>query len=976
MKQQKVLSLLFFVLFLVIAVFFDFWWAVLDGFLIGPLWKDIKQFADFIQVVLLALTGVTGLFGVFGWRKKPGLRQGDNKKLQQAYSRGLEQSCRSLRLDLIAKPLKERRLDLNLSDIYQDQQVVMHEERESSEDRADREMLKEARKPVTLMEALEKTTARRLVIRGQVGSGKTSFVNYLTLCILQSSDPKQRSAVPKNLIDLPVARLYLREVGSRICCQDSGSSALIWKELRKQAERQIRDALEENGEQSPTADAFALFWKGFRRDLQERGVVLLDGLDEVAEDCENNRRAVLRRAIEDFADNSVAETAWVIVTSRPYAYESEEQKLHGFQLLDMEPMQTGQVREFIRHWYLAARQPNDWTEATATRRAAQLSDEIEARTPYLPKLAETPLLLTLIIGLDYAGIRLPASRARLYEEAVDLMLQRWNQRLQNFRKKLSKAEKEGLEVLERSQDDLLEAMQTLAYRTYQEIGSCSDRPGLDKPLEFSKDMLLARLWETFKQGQNHDNLIYFLEYRSGILIGGSQPEYFQFAHKSFHEYLAARCLMQKVQWKKEIKELVCRDMDWWREVFLLLLKKYSDVQYGEAVDFINRLVLEGETLKAGPQRQKMILLISVAVVELNLADKEEQEALYTDVLKKLRAGLMEVMQGDVLEIQRRSEAGRMLGELGDPRSGVTVRQENPKLPDIDWVRIPAIKGFMMGTNDEDASEHEKPIHSVDIDSFCISRYPVTNAQFKCFIEDRGYKKDYWQSKAARTWFDSGSSQYDMLVETIPDELARKNYQGWLRADTKRTTPRSWHDRRWNLPNHPVVGVSWFEALAFCAWLSEIEGKSVCLPCEEEWEYAARGVKGLKYAWGNKFDEQLGNTNKTGIARTSAVGLFPQGRAVGQEMELFGLYDMNGNVWEWTRNRWGNKWGVPIFFYKKWKEYSKDEREKREVEEFRVMRGGSWQTQLDYVDCTGRGWLVPHGRGYKVGFRVVFSPVAN
>ncbi|MCI5126761.1 MAG: hypothetical protein D3925_20345, partial [Candidatus Electrothrix sp. AR5] len=189
--RQKILSpLLLFILFFAFAVYFDFWWAFLDSFLTGPLWKKIKQLTDFIQVIIWGVTCVTGAFVFFGWIKKPGQQHGVDKRLQQAYSKGLEQSCRSLRLDLIAKPLKERRLRLTLSDIYQDQQVVIHEERDPVEERSDREMLKEARKPVTLMEALETTTARHLVIRGQVGSGKTSFVNYLTLSILQSADPK------------------------------------------------------------------------------------------------------------------------------------------------------------------------------------------------------------------------------------------------------------------------------------------------------------------------------------------------------------------------------------------------------------------------------------------------------------------------------------------------------------------------------------------------------------------------------------------------------------------------------------------------------------------------------------------------------------------------------------------------------------------------------------------------------------------
>lgn len=592
-------------------------------------------------------------------------------------------------------------------------------------------------------------------------------------------------------------------------------------------------------------------------------------------------------------------------------------------------------------------------------------------------MAETPLLLTLIIGLDYADIRLPASRAQLYEEAVGLMLQRWNQRLLDFQGEegLSEAEKEGLEVLARPRDELLKAMQTLAYRTYQEIGACSDRPNSEDPLEFSKDTLLRHLWDAFKQEQNHDNLIYFLEYRSGILIGGSQQEQFQFAHKSFHEYLAARCLLQKVQWKKEVKELLDRDMDWWREVFLLLLKKYSDVQYGEAVDFINRLVLETEAQEMAQQREKMILLLSVVAAELDLAAEEDHEVLYAEVLKKLRAGLQEAMQDDALEVSFRTQAGRLLGELGDPRDGVTVDDNGQ--PDIKWVEIPAVQGFMMGSDDEDAYDQEKPVHPVDVESFNISRYPITNAQYRCFIEAGGYEKpQYWQIEAARQWREGGKAD-EQLLEAISDKDIRENYRRWLAADTDRHVPRFWHERKWNIPNHPVVGVSWFEALAFCAWLSEVTGKVVRLPNEEEWEYAARGIEGLQYAWGDDFSRSLGNTEKTGLERTSAVGLFSPGQAVGPdpESEEFGLHDMTGNVWEWTVNRWGKDFGSPQFRYTDWNEQTREEREGININNYRVLRGGSWNDSPRNACCSVRYRDIPDDRDYDVGFRVVFSPAA-
>ncbi|MCI5211956.1 MAG: formylglycine-generating enzyme family protein [Candidatus Electrothrix sp. ATG2] len=190
-------------------------------------------------------------------------------------------------------------------------------------------------------------------------------------------------------------------------------------------------------------------------------------------------------------------------------------------------------------------------------------------------------------------------------------------------------------------------------------------------------------------------------------------------------------------------------------------------------------------------------------------------------------------------------------------------------------------------------------------------------------------------------------------------------------------PFYWHDRKWNIANHPVVGVSWLEALAFCAWLSEVTRKTVRLPNEEEWEYAARGIEGLQYAWGNEFSAEKGNTRETGLERTSAVGLFSPGQAVGPgpESEAFGLHDMTGNVWEWTVNRWGKEFSSPQFTYVDWDKQIRKERESININDIKVLRGGSWDLSPRNARCAVRDWDIPDGRFSYVGFRLVFSPAA-
>lgn len=327
-----------------------------------------------------------------------------------------------------------------------------------------------------------------------------------------------------------------------------------------------------------------------------------------------------------------------------------------------------------------------------------------------------------------------------------------------------------------------------------------------------------------------------------------------------------------------------------------------------------------------------------------------------------------------LLIVKRSQAGRTLGQLGDPRPGVTVRDENSALPDIDWQKIPA-GSFMMGSNEKNAYEDEKPAHRINLKSFSISRYLVTNAQYGCFIKAGGYaNQDYWQTEAAKHWLEGGAAD-EKLLDTLPED-SREGYRQWLQSDTSRHKPRFWNERKWNNPNHPVVGVSWFEAMVFCCWLSELEKKSVRLPGEEEWEYAARGVNGLQYGWGLEFDKGLGNTEKTGLEGTSTVGLFPAGQAVGPEPESkeFGLYDMSGNVWEWMATCWGDDFSTPKFTYDNWN--NKQTREDPPVNELRVTRGGSWDDGPGGARCSFRYGDHPDFRYFNLGFRVVFSLAAD
>lgn len=155
------------------------------------------------------------------------------------------------------------------------------------------------------------------------------------------------------------------------------------------------------------------------------------------------------------------------------------------------------------------------------------------------------------------------------------------------------------------------------------------------------------------------------------------------------------------------------------------------------------------------------------------------------------------------------------------------------------------------------------------------------------------------------------------------------------------------------PKHPIVGVTWYDAKAYC------DRYGLAVPTEAQWEYAARGPEGRTYPWGNEWDPQkccnLENQG-TGAPPTMAVGSIPAGNS------WCGASDMAGNVWEWTADWYGA--------------YAKSPQEDPKGPddgEYRPLRGGSWHNGPESSRCASRGWYNPGLWDNEDGFRVVRTP---
>ena len=675
------------------------------------------------------------------------------------------------------------------------------------------------------------------------------------------------------------------------------------------------------------------------------GLMLFDGLDEVPE--ADKRRAQILRAVEEFAAHFPK--CRILVTCRRYAYRLQEWQLttrYFPTVAVLSPFHEGQMRWFITRWYrhgadVRGANRDDWEG-----RAAELKHALRSK-PQLFSLARSPLLLTLMASL-------PDRRAQLYEEATEMLLDTWVKNKIVRHSDGSRSITQSLEeVLKIDAAEIKRGLSLAAFRAHEKQPAHDNERTADIKQTDLVDALLEVCHPTHLDPLD---LAEHLRDRVGLLASHGIGVY-TFPHRTFQEYLAA-CYLATAQdqdYPANIIALIRAEPTRWQEVLLLAAAIASSKVWDLADELCPKTVEDAcaVTKEVGIDFSKPLTGAKTLI-------KERIQAW-------LKAILIEQTPKDApLSALERAQAGDLLAAFGDDRKGVNVTLSEVegrdgstpltmtgKLPNIEWVEIPAGE-FWMGSDatvDPDAEDDEQPRHRVHVSTFWMSRYPVTNAQYQAFVEDGGYKKaSYWNA--------GGGWKY-------------KEQDDW-------TGPRRFDDPRFALANHPVVGVSWYEAMAFCEWLTskkpsffEKLGFSgvVRLPTEAEWEYAARGP-GDAYRRYPSFDSaqdditpDRANYGDTNIGATSAAGAFPRGRVAW--MGGGGLEEMAGNVWEWCADAWHDHY-----------ENAPDDGSAWVTDgdpDWRVLRGGAYYNDVNKLRCAVRGrcdWLF-HGGDYG-GFRLVCS----
>ena len=659
-----------------------------------------------------------------------------------------------------------------------------------------------------------------LVILGDPGSGKTTHLKTLLLACLRKGSEK--IGLPEKM--LPVF-LPLREL----------------KDLKNGLDTFIEKQLTGRFLETPA---------GFGQKMLHRGNLLLlfDGLDEVAD--LKHREEVSKWIIDAVTD---LPSCRFVVTCRFAGYSDTVRLNENFLEMHIRPMTEEQAERFIHNWYRAVEGglANDLAQGESIGRAkaedliAKLSEpDFRARRVF--ELTRNPLLLTNLCLVHRHRGSLPKKRARLYQECVDVLLEHWR-------------EAKGLNVGVDAQEGRL-ALQPVALWLHDEE---SRTKATAKELEPVLDPALKKIG--WNKGDAKDFLKTVRD-ESGLLVGWDQ-EHYGFMHLGFQEYLAAREIRSKAFSNPNvIKELASHfGESWWEEVALLLLAL-------EDPSLFEPFMREVVNLPAFANKDKLVEMCLDDAAEISMTPFLE---LLDKPAKKNRT--IWGPQYEALRILNRFEPNsikKLTGKLKNHPYGpirdlfMAIERDASQQAKQEiihtspgGVELVCISGdsFMMGISDKEFERlkqqppsgvdkedwekwlnYQKPRHQVDVPTFHMGRYPVTNQEYEKFLKDNPKAKE----------------------------------------------PKHWGDRKWNQPKQPVVGVSWHDASAFAEWVG-------CrLPSESEWEYACRGGTTV-----SRYDDldKIAWYRKNSGSQTQPIGQ--------KQPNAFGLYDTLGNVWEWNEDTW-------------------------------------------------------------------------
>jgi len=736
----------------------------------------------------------------------------------------------------------------------------------------------------------------RLVVLGDPGSGKTTLLRYLAL--LYARDLAEGASL----------------VGDRLGLDERGRLPILLP-LRK-----VGAFLRERPDDGTQGHALLLEFlfsalKGERLTLPDdffderldegAAVILLDGLDEVAD---SHLRQRVSRLVEAFT--RAYPRCRYVVASRVVGYSGAARLGEEYATSTVRDFLMADVERFLANWHrliaIGHMGPGASAEAFAAEQTRQLVGAIRANER-IRELSINPLMLTVIAMVHRDRVKLPDRRAELYAEAVDVLLGKWEEA-----KGLPETPILGDKPFDTGDRRLMLQGVALAMheRRQKEIASEDLRRWLG---EMFHEILQDRRESERAVGR----FLSVIQERTGLLAARGEGVY-AFSHLTFQEYLAAVAVAARDDYVEHTLQRAAEP--WWREV-ILLQAGYLSLQSKERTTRLIRAITD---LKDELEPYYNLVLAAQALQDVG--GNRVQGDLEGEVQRRLRKGLE--TRGLLKSVQalishgisprtlarRRSAAAEALASIGGENYWT------PPHGEPDWVVVPAGE-FWMGTREKDVPqfggnrqwyEDEVPRRKVTLPDYRIARVPTTNAQYLLFVQATGHR-----------------------------------------------SPKHWEENRppKGKEGHPVVRVSWHDAMAYCDWLSQVTGQRITLPSEAEWEKAARGDGDAReFPWGDTFDVTRCNSGDLGLGDTTPVGIFLEGASP------YGVLDLSGNVLEWTRS-----------VYKSYPYDPRDGRENPEGGSARVGRGGAFHSNQRHVRCASRFRPAPNFVHGSVGFRVMVAP---
>ena len=723
--------------------------------------------------------------------------------------------------------------------------------RRSSTEPSDESMEHEG--PQLLLDLLNDTS---LYVSGAPGSGKSTFCRWVTWLTCNDALPEAdvpapdgyRESFPEKLRGRLPVLVRLRAFWPEL--PPAGVDSVSYGELQAALARWL------GAQRYPDLE-----WSHVDAHLASgAALMILDGVDEVppvgvADGTTWHPRAMLIAGLSDAVARWTKAGNRVLVTSRPYGLDAEQQRRLGLNSAAIGSLDHELQALLVRRWFHRLKEDHGRARETADAMLQHIRVERG-----LHELASNPLLLTAMCIIYDEGKRLPHDKYLLYDRIVDTVLHKRYQgkeSIEPIRGRLSAvalAMHTGEQIgrqREAPEATVSDHEIDLSLQAYQQLDGATDK-GLSDTVRVREDLLS----------------------QSGLLINRGDGSA-AFYHLSIQEFLAAeRLFVLHGRSQKELAELFLsrgRTAGWRNTLGLLFgdlvdkFKPHAGVECLREVTGRIQLPGEGQSPRGesgGAWNQAVVCGDCLQILS------GRASAIPDDLLACFQQYVTRAIEREIAVTVRQTLAVA-LGRLGaDPRVESDLRWGEAQQSHPGFVRV-AAGNYVVG-DDKTRVVIDAP--------FWLSRFPVTNLQYAGFIAADGYqRKEFWAE------------------------------QGWQwRESNQIVAPALALSEHFNAPTQPVVGVSWWEADAYCRWAG---GR---LPSEHEWEAAARGLAGRKYPWGDQWEDGVCNSLESGMGVTSVVGLFPRSRSA----EL-GLEDMAGNVLEWCADMDGSD---------------------------RVIRGGSWTQQ--------------------------------